>query len=106
MTTKYDPVLLELSTEMGLTVEAVTGLIADRAQDLALLGLQKMSERPESRLARDVVPCISPLVRLMGRAAFTTPRLAGRVVATSSYVVMRLGVTLMQEAKDAARRAR
>jgi hypothetical protein len=106
MKSKYDPMLLELSTEMGLTVEAVTGLVADRAQDLVLLGLERMAARPEGSLARQAVPCVSPLVRLLGRATFSAPRLAGSFVATSSYVFMRLGVSLMQEAKDAARRAR
>jgi hypothetical protein len=106
MKTKYDPMLLDLSTEMGITVEAVTGVIADRAQDLVLLGLQKVAARREARSAQEAEPRVSPLVDLMGRAVFAGPKLAGRFVATSSYVFMRLGVSLMQEAKEAARRAR
>jgi hypothetical protein len=106
MKTKYDPLLLELSTEMGITVEAVAGLVADRAQDLMLLGLQKMAGRPKGTTAREILPRVSPVVDLMGRASFAAPALAGQFVATSSYVIMRLGVSLLHEAKEAARRAR
>jgi hypothetical protein len=86
-----DASLKELSDEFGDTGKAVTAFVVDRAEDALLMVAQRLAASP-SQDRRNAAAALERVALRLRRQSHGLPDRSGRMVATSTYWALRLGL--------------
>jgi hypothetical protein len=101
MSDSTDLLIREVADEIGETVEASVGLVFDLVHDVA-----KRIDRLGSRTVLLPITRRQQVLEAIEQTTHAVPFVAGRVAARSTAVGIRLGLTLLRAARNAANAAR